>query len=133
MSTAPADTLAAPSDEQVMGWLRTMLLIRRFEERAEQLTVRGKIPGGVHPAVGQEATAVGVAAALSAGDTVSASHRGHHHALAKGVPAPGIMAEVYGKATALGRSWRVNASGRVRRGVYRFEWDRGHVRGYRPG
>ena len=44
MSTAPANTLAAPSDEQVLGWLRTMLLIRRFEERAEQLTVRGKIP-----------------------------------------------------------------------------------------
>ena len=44
MNTAPATTLAAPSDEQALGWLRTMLLIRRFEERAEQLTIRGKIP-----------------------------------------------------------------------------------------
>ena len=113
MNTAPANTLAAPSDEEVLGWLRTMLLIRRFEERAEQLTVRGKIPGGVHPAVGQEATAVGVAAALSAGDTVSASHRGHHHALAKGVPAAGIMAELYGKATGVsgGRGGSMHLAG----------------------
>lgn len=92
-------TLEDVSDEEGRSWLRTMLLIRRFEERAEQLTVRGKVPGGVHPAVGQEATAVGVASVLSHQDTVSASHRGHHHALAKGLAAKGIMAELYGKAT----------------------------------
>jgi pyruvate dehydrogenase E1 component alpha subunit len=80
-----------------------MMLIRRFEERAEQLTMRGKVPGGVHPAVGQEATAVGFAAALAPGDTVSAPHRGHHHALAKGVTPDGLMAELYGKATGVSR------------------------------
>ena len=99
MNPATDTALAVPTAEQSLGWLRTMLLIRRFEERAEQLTMRGKVPGGVHPAVGQEATAVGMAAALTRSDTVSASHRGHHHALAKGVPADGIMAELYGKAT----------------------------------
>ena len=99
MSTQPETALSPALAEQAPGWLRTMLLIRRFEERAEQLTTRGKIPGGVHPAVGQEATAVGAAAALTTADTVSASHRGHHHALAKGISADGLMAELYGKAT----------------------------------
>ena len=93
----------AQVEEQAVAWLRTMLLIRRFEERAEQLTMRGKVPGGVHPAVGQEATAVGFAAALAPGDTVSAPHRGHHHALAKGVSPDGLMAELYGKATGVSR------------------------------
>jgi TPP-dependent pyruvate/acetoin dehydrogenase alpha subunit len=113
MSTPPETALDPRASDQALGWLRTMLLIRRFEERAEQLTVRGKIPGGVHPAVGQEATAVGVAAALTRADTVSASHRGHHHALAKGVSANGLMAELYGKSTGVsgGRGGSMHLSG----------------------
>jgi pyruvate dehydrogenase E1 component alpha subunit len=102
--TNPKDgALDVGAHEQAVDWLRTMLLIRRFEERAEQLTIRGKIPGGVHPAVGQEATAVGFAAALTVADTVSAPHRGHHHALAKGISPNGLMAELYGKATGVSR------------------------------
>jgi TPP-dependent pyruvate/acetoin dehydrogenase alpha subunit len=113
MNPATGSALATPIDEEALGWLRTMLLIRRFEERAEQLTVRGKVPGGVHPAVGQEATAVGVARALTLADTVSASHRGHHHAIAKGVPPDGIMAELYGKATGVsgGRGGSMHLAG----------------------
>jgi pyruvate dehydrogenase E1 component alpha subunit len=99
MTTSQASELDSATGERAVGWLRTMLLIRRFEERAEQLTIRGKVPGGVHPAVGQEATAVGVAAALQPGDTVSTAHRGHHHALAKGISPEGLMAELFGKAT----------------------------------
>ena len=78
MTTSPDSTVEPRANGQALGWLRTMLLIRRFEERAEQLTMRGKIPGGVHPAVGQEATAVGVAAALTA--------RGHSLGIAPGPP-----------------------------------------------
>jgi len=103
LSSPPDGALAPLAQQQGIGWLRTMLLIRRFEERAEQLTMRGKVPGGVHPAVGQEATAVGFAAALAPGDTVSAPHRGHHHALAKGISPDGLMAELYGKATGVSR------------------------------
>jgi TPP-dependent pyruvate/acetoin dehydrogenase alpha subunit len=103
LSSPPDSAAAAQVEEQAVAWLRTMMLIRRFEERAEQLTMRGKVPGGVHPAVGQEATAVGFAAALAPGDTVSAPHRGHHHALAKGVTPDGLMAELYGKATGVSR------------------------------
>jgi TPP-dependent pyruvate/acetoin dehydrogenase alpha subunit len=91
--------LADLPEGAALRWLQQMLLIRRFEERAEQLTLRGRIPGGVHPAVGQEATAVGMAAALTTADTVSAPHRGHHHALAKGMSPDGLMAELFGRAT----------------------------------
>ncbi len=110
---SPSSAVDPGTSGQALGWLRTMLLIRRFEERAEQLTIRGKVPGGVHPAVGQEATAVGVAAALSSGDTVSASHRGHHHALAKGISPNGLMAELYGKATGVsgGRGGSMHLAG----------------------
>jgi TPP-dependent pyruvate/acetoin dehydrogenase alpha subunit len=113
VSTQPETALNPTAAEQARGWLRTMLLIRRFEERAELLTMRGKIPGGVHPAVGQEATAVGVAAALTTADTVSASHRGHHHALAKGISPNGLMAELYGKATGVsgGRGGSMHLAG----------------------
>jgi len=113
MTTTPDTAVDQRTLEQALGWLRTMLLIRRFEERAEQLTTRGKIPGGVHPAVGQEATAVGVAAALTPADTVSASHRGHHHALAKGITPNGLMAELYGKATGVsgGRGGSMHLAG----------------------
>jgi len=100
MTTAPpTGELAGLAPGVALGWLDRMLLIRRFEERAEQLTLRGKIPGGVHPAVGQEATAVGVASVLTTHDTVSAPHRGHHHALAKGMSPDALMAELYGKAS----------------------------------
>ncbi len=105
MSTSTTTEIDPAAGERARDWLRTMLLIRRFEERAEQLTIRGKIPGGVHPAVGQEATAVGVAATLTTADTVSAPHRGHHHALAKGVSPSGLMAELYGKATGVSRGY----------------------------
>lgn len=113
MSTTTSTGLDQAMKERALGWLRTMMLIRRFEERAEQLTVRGKIPGGVHPAVGQEATAVGAAAALGPADTVSAPHRGHHHALAKGMAARRVMAELQGKATGVsgGRGGSMHLAG----------------------
>jgi pyruvate dehydrogenase E1 component alpha subunit len=116
MSTPTTTALDQSTKEKALGWLRTMMLIRRFEERAEQLTIRGKILGGVHPAVGQEATAVGAAAALGPRDTVSAPHRGHHHALAKGMPARRIMAELHGKATGVsgGRGGSMHLAG--------FDW-----------
>ena len=76
-----------------------MLLIRRFEERAERLGSRGAIPGGIHSAAGQEAVAVGTMRALHPLDPVAGTHRSHHTALAKGLSAPSVMAELYGRAT----------------------------------
>lgn len=91
---APIDSV---STEQLLEWLYQMMLIRRFEEAGEDLSLRGRIPGGIHPAIGQEAVAVGVIRALQQDDIVTSTHRSHHHALAKGLPADAVMAELYGK------------------------------------
>jgi pyruvate dehydrogenase E1 component alpha subunit len=81
--------------EQLSSWLEQMLLIRVFEETGEKLSLRGRIPGGIHPAVGQEAVAVGVMSALEPDDVIASTHRSHHHALAKGLSPEGVMAELY--------------------------------------
>jgi pyruvate dehydrogenase E1 component alpha subunit len=80
---------------------RTMLLIRRAEERLQKLFADGEVPGFLHLSIGQEAIPAGVSAALGAGDTVSSTHRGHGHTLAKGVALEGFFAEIMGKATGL--------------------------------
>ena len=87
--------------ETLHEWLSDMLLIRTFEETADGLALRGKVPGGMHPAIGQEAVAVGIARALKPTDIVAGTHRSHHHALAKKAPPDLVMAELYGKATGL--------------------------------
>lgn len=86
-------------DEKALGWLRRMLLIREFETRCEPLALAGKIAGGVHSSLGQEAVAVGVATALQGGDHVTGTHRSHHHALAMGIPPTDLMAELFGRAS----------------------------------
>jgi pyruvate dehydrogenase E1 component alpha subunit len=78
---------------------RTMLTIRRFEERCNYLFMQGRIPSTLHLYIGQEAVAAGVCAHLRSDDYVTSTHRPHGHALAKGVSPKSIMAELYGKAT----------------------------------
>ncbi|MDD4272547.1 MAG: pyruvate dehydrogenase (acetyl-transferring) E1 component subunit alpha [Desulfobacter postgatei] len=74
-----------------------MLLIRRFEEKCIELYSSEKIRGFLHLYIGEEAIAVGVMHALSADDAVIATYREHGHALARGISAKSIMAEMYGK------------------------------------
>src|SRR5206468_5165940 len=74
-----------------------MLLIRRFEEKVEERFRAGELPGFLHVAIGQEAVAVGVCAALEGGDVIASTHRAHGHALAIGTTPNEIMAELYGK------------------------------------
>ena len=81
----------------LLGFFERMTLIRRVEERLAQLFSDGKIPGFVHLSIGQEAVPVGVCSVLSPADTVSSTHRGHGHALAKGVLLPGFFAEIMGR------------------------------------
>jgi pyruvate dehydrogenase E1 component alpha subunit len=88
-----------PSVEQLKGMYRSMVLIRRFEETANDLYMQGKIPSTLHLYIGQEAVAVGVSASLNVDDYVLSTHRPHGHALAKGVEPRAIMAELFGKAT----------------------------------
>jgi pyruvate dehydrogenase E1 component alpha subunit len=78
---------------------RQMLLIRRFEEKAAEVYVAGKIGGFCHLYIGQEAVAVGTISAIRKDDYVITSYREHGHALAKGMSAESVMAELYGKAT----------------------------------
>lgn len=80
-----------------------MLVIRRFEERVEALFTEGVVTGTTHPAVGQEATAVGVAAALESGDWMTSNHRGHAHFLARGGDPNRMMAELFGRETGYSR------------------------------
>jgi len=76
-----------------------MVLIRRFEERVNELYMQGLIPSTLHLYIGQEAVAVGVCADLKDSDYLLSTHRPHGHAIAKGVDIKDIMAELYGKAT----------------------------------
>ncbi|MGH2999878.1 MAG: thiamine pyrophosphate-dependent enzyme, partial [Gaiellaceae bacterium] len=77
--------------------LREMLLIRRFEEKVEERFRAGELPGFLHVAIGQEASAVGVCRALEDGDIIASTHRAHGHTLAKGTHPNELMAELYGK------------------------------------
>jgi pyruvate dehydrogenase E1 component alpha subunit len=74
-----------------------MLLIRRFEERCVELYSGGSIRGFLHLSIGEEAVAAGVLSALTAEDDVVSTYRDHAHALARGVPARSVMAELFGR------------------------------------
>ncbi|HWI83677.1 pyruvate dehydrogenase (acetyl-transferring) E1 component subunit alpha [Ramlibacter sp.] len=76
---------------------REMLRIRRFEARCVELYQAQKIRGFLHLYDGEEAVAVGLMAALGAGDAVVATYREHGHALARGLPMQALMAEMLGK------------------------------------
>jgi pyruvate dehydrogenase E1 component alpha subunit len=83
--------------------LRELIRIRRFEEKCAELYSAGKIRGFLHLYVGEEAVAVGTLSALTEEDAVISTYREHGHALARGVPARAIMAEMFGKAEGCSR------------------------------
>jgi acetoin:2,6-dichlorophenolindophenol oxidoreductase subunit alpha len=92
--TGTTETL---SEERLQELFREMLLIRRFEEKVEERFRAGELPGFLHVAIGQEAVASGVCAALQADDVIASTHRAHGHTIAKGTHVNSIMAELYGK------------------------------------
>lgn len=94
--TTETDPLPELGDDQ-REWLARMMLIRRFEEAGEDYSLRGKIPAGIHPSIGQEAVAVGTMAALERTDPIASTHRSHHHALARGTSPELLMAELFGR------------------------------------
>lgn len=83
--------------------LREMLRIRRFEEKTVELYSLGKIRGFLHLYIGEEAVAVGAMQALTPDDSIVATYREHGQALARGVPADALMAELFGKANGCSR------------------------------
>lgn len=86
-------------DQERIALLRTMMRIRRFEERCVRLYSAEKIRGFLHLYIGEEAVAAGVFHALGPQDSVVSTYREHGHALARGIPAAALMAEMFGRTT----------------------------------
>ena len=95
-ATRRTDTKLA---EKYRHYLRQMLLIRRFEEKAGEAYSLGKIGGFCHLYIGQEAVGVGCISQLRPDDYITTTYRDHGQALARGIPARVVMAELFGKAT----------------------------------
>jgi pyruvate dehydrogenase E1 component alpha subunit len=83
--------------EEILRLYRSMLLIRRFEEKAGQMYGMGLIGGFCHLYIGEEAVVVGILAAIEEGDTIITSYRDHGHMLASGMDPKGVMAELTGR------------------------------------
>ena len=99
-SASKAKTPANEYDtDEILRMYRTMLLIRRFEEKAGQLYGMGMIGGFCHLYIGQEAVVTGVQATLQPGDSVITAYRDHGHMLVTGMDPKGVMAELTGRAT----------------------------------
>lgn len=85
--------------QDLLRMYKTMLLIRRFEERAVQFAMEGELRGSLHPCIGQEATNVGAVFALRPDDYMTTTYRGHGHCIAKGLDPKEGMAELLGRET----------------------------------
>jgi pyruvate dehydrogenase E1 component alpha subunit len=81
------------------GALRKMILVRRFEESAEQAYMRGLIHGTMHLSIGQEASAIAATLPLTDADYITSTHRGHGHCIGKGADPKRMFAEFFGKET----------------------------------
>ncbi|HEY3887329.1 MAG TPA: thiamine pyrophosphate-dependent enzyme, partial [Caulobacteraceae bacterium] len=102
--TTKAKTAKAPAHaEDLLGFYRQMLLIRRFEERAGQLYGMGLIGGFCHLYIGQEAIAVGMQSIKEPGDQIITAYRAHGHMLACGVDPKAVMAELTGRAAGVAK------------------------------
>jgi len=95
--TLSAVAASTSQTEHEVKLLREMLLIRHFEEKSAELYTQEKIRGFLHLYIGEEAVAVGAMQALRPEDAVVSTYREHGHALARGMSADSIMAEMYGK------------------------------------
>ena len=91
------------SDEHILTLYRSMQVVRQTEEELARCHQRGLIHGACHTYVGQEAIATGVCTHLKENDPIFSTHRGHGHALAKGMPPRELIAELFGRETGCSR------------------------------
>src|SRR6195256_4071089 len=111
-----------PGPDAAGEWLESMLLIRRFEERAGEMYAKAKVGGFLHLAIGEEATIVGAARAMRDTDYLVSTYRSHGHALARGTSPNAVMAELFG---------RVDGCSRGRGGsMHMFDLERRFMGGY---
>ncbi|MFC5183431.1 pyruvate dehydrogenase (acetyl-transferring) E1 component subunit alpha [Actinomadura harenae] len=107
----PADNRASAvarrraDDEARVEYFRQMLLVRRFEERTARAYTEAKIGGYCHLNLGEEATVVGLMAALRPTDYLFTNYREHGYAIAKGIEPRRVMAELYGRSTGVSKGW----------------------------
>lgn len=85
--------------ETYLQWFESMLLMRRFEEKAGQLYIQQKIRGFCHLYIGQEALVAGAESAITKDDKVITAYRDHAHPIGRGMNPNAVMAELYGKVT----------------------------------
>src|SRR5499427_4216776 len=99
MTTAvdPSKTQAQSEAQQCLRMYRQMMMIRLFEENANDLYTRALMPGLAHLYIGEEAVAVGICEALNNDDYITSTHRGHGHCVAKGAAPDRMFAELLGK------------------------------------
>lgn len=103
MSTTAQSSSDLIDRRRSLDQLQSMLLIRRFEEKCAEVYSAGKISGFLHLYIGEEAVAAGAMPAIRTEDAVVSTYREHGHALARGISAGAIMAEMYGKANGCSR------------------------------
>ena len=96
-TTSESQSRPLPEPDIAREWLATMVLIRRFEERAGEMYTKAKVGGFLHLAIGEEATIVGAARALRDQDYLVATYRSHGHAIARGTSPDAVMAELFGR------------------------------------
>jgi pyruvate dehydrogenase E1 component alpha subunit len=102
---AGADAVATERPEVLAGYYRQMALIRAFELRASEMYQRARIGGYCHLNLGEEATVVGLMAALPPRDYLFTTYREHGYALARGMEPGRVMAELFGKTTGVSGGW----------------------------
>src|SRR4051794_7324273 len=95
--TQEAPSRDLPNPDSAREWLETMMLIRRFEERAGEMYAKAKVGGFLHLAIGEEATIVGSARAMRADDYLISTYRSHGHAIVRGTNPDHVMAELFGR------------------------------------
>src|SRR4051794_24468552 len=98
---AAAEHAGLPEPGVAREWLQTMMLIRRFEERAGEMYAKAKVGGFLHLAIGEEATIVGSTRALRDEDYLISTYRSHGHTLARGSDPNRVMAELFGRVDGL--------------------------------
>jgi acetoin:2,6-dichlorophenolindophenol oxidoreductase subunit alpha len=98
-ATGVTSNLSPYTPEFLKSLYERMVLIREFEEGVKFLFLEGAMPGTIHQCQGQEATAVGVCAALEGSDFITSTFRGHGHALAKGLSLEELLFELFGAVT----------------------------------
>ena len=87
------------SKEQLLGFYRTRVRIREYEEHAAECFTKGMLAGNIHLSIGQEAAEAGAFATIEEKDYFTSTHRGHGHAIARGMDPKKCMAELFGKKT----------------------------------